>query len=224
MQFLRNSRSAARVWLALMGALLFISPSALRAQTGASGTVSGVVTDPSNAAVAIATVSIADPVSGYMRMVNTGSAGDFTFANVPFNSYHLTITAPGFASYTQDVDVRSAVVVKLGISLKLGSTSATVTVTENAADILEVEPTAHTDVDRELFDRLPLESSSSSVSSLITLASPGIVADSNGMFHGLGDHAENSFSVDGQPITDQQSKVFSNEIPSDAIQSMEVIE
>jgi len=39
----------------------------------------------------------------------------------------------------------------------------------------------------------------------------------------LTDHAENSFSVDGQPITDQQSKVFSNQIPLDAIQSMEVI-
>src|SRR5437868_7844580 len=41
--------------------------------------------------------------------------------------------------------------------------------------------------------------------------------------HGLGDHAENSFSVDGQPITDQQSKVFSNQIPLDSVQSLEVI-
>src|SRR5205085_11245028 len=66
-------------------------------------------------------------------------------------------------------------------------------------------------------------SQSSSVSSLVTLASPGVAADSNGLFHGMGDHAENSFSVDGQPITDQQSKVFSNQIPLDSIQSMEVI-
>jgi hypothetical protein len=43
------------------------------------------------------------------------------------------------------------------------------------------------------------------------------------LFHGLGDHASNSFSVDGQPITDQQSKVFSNQIPSNSIQSIEVI-
>ena len=57
----------------------------------------------------------------------------------------------------------------------------------------------------------------------MTLSSPGIAADSNGLFHGLGDHAENSFSVDGQPITDQQSKVFSNQIPLDSIESMEVI-
>ncbi len=40
----------------------------------------------------------------------------------------------------------------------------------------------------------------------------------------MGDHASNSFSVDGQPISDQQSKVFSNQIPLDSVQSMEVIE
>ena len=57
----------------------------------------------------------------------------------------------------------------------------------------------------------------------MTLASPGVAADSNGLFHGLGDHASNSFSIDGQPITDQQSKVFSNQLPSNSVQSMEVI-
>jgi len=89
--------------------------------------------------------------------------------------------------------------------------------------LVENDPTGHTDVDRNLFDKIPLESQSSSVSSLVTLASPGVAADSNGLFHGLGDHASNSFSVDGQPITDQQSKVFSNQIPVDSIASLEVI-
>ncbi len=74
-----------------------------------------------------------------------------------------------------------------------------------------------------MFAKIPLESASSQLSSLVTLASPGIAADSNGLFHGLGDHASNSFSLDGQPITDQQSKVFSNQIPLDAVQSMTVI-
>ena len=81
----------------------------------------------------------------------------------------------------------------------------------------------HTDIDRNLIEKLPLESSSSSVSSLVTLSTPGVAADSNGLFHGLGDHASNSFSVDGQPISDQQSKVFSNQIPSNSIQSIQVI-
>ena len=55
------------------------------------------------------------------------------------------------------------------------------------------------------------------VGSLITDASPGIAADSNGLFHGMGDHAQNSFSRDGQPVTDQESKVFSNDISAPMI-------
>src|SRR5207244_12885302 len=55
------------------------------------------------------------------------------------------------------------------------------------------------------------------------LGAPGIAADCYGLFHGMGDQAENAFSVDGQPITDQQSKIFSNQIPLDSVQSMEVI-
>jgi hypothetical protein len=224
MHFLRALRYSLWYAFALFGVLLFIHPAGLLAQTGTSGTIAGVIKDPSGATVANAVVTINDPVSGYTRTTGSGSMGDFTFGNVPFNPYHLTIMAPGFDNFTQDVDVRSPLPVKLEIALKLGTTSATITVTENAADILEVEPTAHTDVDRALFDKLPLESPSSSLSSLVTLASPGVSADSNGLFHGLGDHAENSFSIDGQPITDQQSKVFSNQLPVDAIQSIEVID
>ncbi len=44
--------------------------------------------------------------------------------------------------------------------------------------------------------------------SIVTLSNPGIATDSNGQFHGLGDHAKNTFNTDGQPITDQQSKVL----------------
>lgn len=105
----------------------------------------------------------------------------------------------------------------------MAGSSETVTVEAAGQDLLEHTSSFHTDVDRGLFEKIPLESQSSSVSSLVTLATPGIAADSNGLFHGLGDHAENSFSVDGQPITDQQSKVFSNQIPLDSIASMEVI-
>src|ERR1700681_71652 len=188
-----------------------------------SGTISGVVKDATGGALTNAPVEISDVVSGYHRDTPTGTAGDFRFANVPFNTYHLVVKAPGFSSYTQDVDVRSSVPATVEISLKVGTTSESITVEATGADLVETESTPHTDVDRELFDKLPLESASSALSSLVTLASPGVVADSNGLFHGLGDHAENSFSVDGQPITDQQSKVFSNQIPLDSIQSMEVI-
>jgi hypothetical protein len=196
---------------------------AVLAQTGNSGSIEGVVLDPSGKTVANATVEITNAVSGLARTTNTAKDGTFRFTNVPFNPYHLTVNASGFAPASQDVEVRSSVSTRVDISLTLGVASTTVVVESTGADLLETDSTFHTDVDRELFQNVPLESSSSSVSSLVTLTTPGVAADSNGLFHGLGDHAQNSFSLDGQPITDQQSKVFSNQIPSESIQSMEVI-
>src|SRR5437867_6781747 len=194
-----------------------------RAQLGNAGSIEGVVKDSSGGVVPGAKVEISYAVSGYQHETSTGSDGSFRFSNVPFNTYHLVVTTSGFAPYTQDVDVRSSVPTGIQIALKLGTAASSITVEANGGDLVEKDPSFHTDVDTALTDRMPLESQSSSVSSLVTLATPGVVADSNGLFHGLGDHAENSFSVDGQPITDQQSKVFSNQIPVESIQSLEVI-
>ena len=185
--------------------------------------VTGSVVDPTGAVVPNAVVEIRNPVSAFERTVTTDNGGKFSIPNIPFNPYHLVVTGPGFAPYAQDIDVRSIVPVTVSITLQVKGSSETVTVEGAGQDLLENTSTFHTDVDRGLFDKMPLESASSSLSSLVTLSSPGIAADSNGLFHGLGDHAENSFSVDGQPITDQQSKVFSNQIPLDSIESMEVI-
>ena len=187
------------------------------------GALRGAVLDPSGSVIPGATVEIQNPVSQFNRTIVTDAQGHFEIDNVPFANYHVSATATGFQKTEQDVSVRSQLPVDLKISVKLGEQSASVTVTETG-DILQTDPTAHTDVDRALFDKLPLGSSTSSVSSLVTMATPGVAADSNGLFHGLGDHASNSFSVDGESITDQQSKVFSNQIPIDSVQSMQVIE
>jgi hypothetical protein len=202
---------------------LALGPHAHAQSGGSSASISGTVLDPSGAVVPNATVEIHNPVSAFERSMTTDRAGMFSFPNVPFNPYHLSVTVGGFAPYTQDVEVRSAVPLALKISLQIAGSSESVTVESAGGDLVENDSTFHTDVDRGLFDKLPLESASSSLSSLVTLASPGVAADSNGLFHGLGDHAENSFSVDGQPITDQQSKIFSNQIPVDSVQSLEVI-
>ena len=210
-------------FFALLVIAIFV-PGYNAAAQSASGTIQGTVTDPSGAVIPGAKVEITDPVSAFHRETISGGAGDYRFVNIPFNPYHMVVTAKGFASFAQDVDVRSAVPVTSDVKLSLESSNTTVTVEASGSDLIETEPVFHTDVSRDLFDKIPLESASSSVSSLVTLSSPGISADSNGLFHGLGDHAENSFSVDGQPVTDQQSKVFSNQIPLDSIESMEVID
>jgi hypothetical protein len=211
-------------WLAAaMAVAVVLSVGPANAQSGSnSGSISGTVLDPSGAVVANASVEIHNPVTAYDRKTTSDSKGNFSFVNVPFNNYHMTVTAAGFDKTAQDVEVRSVVPASVQVNLQVLASSTTVSV-EAAGDLVENDPTSHQDVDRELIDKLPMGSGSSSMSTLVGLATPGVASDSDGQIHGYGDHAENSFSIDGQPMTDQSSKTFSNQVPVDSIQSMEVI-
>jgi hypothetical protein len=191
-------------------------------QSGNSGQVRGTVTDPTGAVIPGASVDLVNALSGLKRTVSSDATGQFVFTNIAFNPYRISVSAAGFAPLSQTVDLRSTVGVNLKLVLQIAAADSTVTV-EAGGDLIENDSTYHTDVDRELIDKLPIESESSGISSLVTLSTPGISSDSDGQMHGLGDHAENSYSVDGQSITDQQSKVFSNQIPLDSVQSLEVI-
>src|ERR1035441_2852952 len=73
-----------------------------------SGTVHGSILDPSGAAVVGASVEISNPVSHYDRKAVTDGQGKFELDNVPFNTYHVSFTAPGFQANVQDVSVRAA--------------------------------------------------------------------------------------------------------------------
>src|ERR1035437_5386816 len=191
--------------------------------SGAAGTIDGLVTDPAGSVIPGAKVELNNQLTGYHRAALTDASGAFHFLNIPPNPYQVTVSTTGFTLNTQDVAVRSSVPVALKFALVLAGERTTVTVEGGGIAMLENVSYAHSDVDRELFSKLPTSTPGSGLSDAITLSSPGVVADSNGFFHPLGDHAQTSFSIDGQPISDQQSKQFSTQIPLNAIQSMELI-
>src|SRR5215467_3607031 len=134
---------------------------AVHSQTGSSTSITGVVVDPSGAVIPNAKVEVRNPISGFSRTTVTDAAGKFTVPNVPFNPYHLAVVGQGFTPSAQDVDVRSTVPLNLTITLKVGGSAESVTVEAGGGDLLENTSTFHTDVDRGLFDKLPLESQSS---------------------------------------------------------------
>lgn len=190
---------------------------------GGAGTVYGTVTDPTGGVMQAVVVTITNPVSGFTRTVTTDAAGRYVFNNLPPNPYHIAVQTQDFQTFERDVDVRTGVPITMDLKLALASATSSVEVVGHNEDLLERDPTAHTDVDQTLIAKLPIEASSGGLNQIVTLASPGVVADSNGFFHPVGDHAQTQFSIDNQPITDQQSRLYSNQISQDAVQSMEVI-
>ncbi len=62
---------------------------------GSAGTVEGAVMDPAQAVVVNATVTLANPVTGFKRTVTTDTGGAFRFTDVPPNNYQLNVSAEG---------------------------------------------------------------------------------------------------------------------------------
>ena len=215
-------RRPVSVVLSIVTVSIFLTIPARGQNLGSSGTIQGSVLDPSGAVVVGATVEISNAVSGYKRSTVTDDTGHFVLNNLPFNPYKLSVTAPDFQPNQQDVVVRTSVPIQLKVVLQLQEVNMTVTVQSGSA-MVETTPVAHTDVDRSLISKLPIENMSIGLSEVVTQTSPSVAADANGFFHPMGDHAEAQISLDNQPITDQYSKIFSNQVPLDAIQSMEIV-
>jgi hypothetical protein len=189
---------------------------------GNAGTIYGTVTDPSGARIPMADVRLANELTRYQLHILADGNGEFRFTNVPFNEYHLEISAPAFERTHMHVSIRSAVPLHVSVGLKLLAQHESVMVTPETP-LVEVTPLSHTDMGRDVFDKVPQGTISSGMSDMITLGTPGVVADSNGFFHSLGDHAQAQFVIDDQPVTDQQGNLFSNQLPTNVIQSIESI-
>ena len=204
--------------------LLFsiISCAVVPAQSINSGTVTGTVADPSGGVIVAAAVELRQSVTGFHQRQLTDANGAFRFNGVPHNNYQLAVAAPGFSPQSHPVHVRGAIPLNLALVLQIpgGSTSVDV---ESSTGNVEADPSAHQDVDRDAFLKLPSLDPGGSLSQAITYSTGAVAADANGFFHPLGDHAQTTIVIDGQPDSDQQSKLFSTQIPANALQSMELI-
>src|ERR1700735_3737277 len=109
--------------------LLLACALSARAQVGAAS-LSGIVADQSGAVIGGAAVTLTNVQTNARLSLTSNGAGDFTFAAVPVGDYSLTITHPGFASFTETgIHLNAGDSKTLSdIALKVGTTSETVSV------------------------------------------------------------------------------------------------
>ena len=175
-------------------------------ELGGAGTVQGTVKDPTGGVMQAVDGQDQQPRVRAHANDDDRRDGQVRLQEPAAESVsHQQSWRKGFQTLERDVDVRSAVPIELDLTLALAGATAAVEVVGHAEDLLERDPTAHTDIDQSLIDKLPLERPPG-LNQVVTLASPGVVADSNGFFHPVGDHAQTQFSIDNQPVTDQQSR------------------
>ncbi len=126
-----------------------------------TGTLTGVVADPSSAVVPNAQLKLVDEEKGFSFTAATDAAGRYLFRGVPPGTYRLSVEAQGFRSQTQSgikLDVSQNVTVNF--SLQLGETSQSVEITEAAPVLSTQDAVTGQTVDRKLINDLPLVSRS----------------------------------------------------------------
>ncbi len=155
-------------------ALLFFWPPP---QISSSQNICGTVQDQTGAPVA-ATLELS--TANTRLHAKTDAGGQFCFQRLEPGNFELTVQARGFQTNRQEVVVRAGDSVRLTISLSLETFSQQVTVAEGAADAGTLN-VAQTQIGSGLLQNLPSESVNAALSSILTLATPGVAADSNGV-------------------------------------------
>jgi carboxypeptidase family protein/TonB-dependent receptor-like protein len=94
--------------------------------------ITGSVSDPAGAVVANAPVQAKNVNTGLEYQTLSTATGNYTLNELPVGRYELSVTVPGFKKYVrQGLDVLAAQTYRIDISLEVGATSDSVTVTEN---------------------------------------------------------------------------------------------
>jgi hypothetical protein len=121
------------------------------------GSINGTVTDSSGAVVAGAEVTATQAGTGLSVKTTTGSQGNYVFPILAPSTYNITATRQGFQAYTENgVQLRADNAVTVNITLRLGKTSETVTVTAETAQVDTTTGTLQQVIGTSSVNELPL--------------------------------------------------------------------
>lgn len=137
--------------------LLCLAPFA-SGQTSTGGAITVTVTDPAGATVPGAALELREIETNDIRKAETQTNGTYTFQNLIFGTYRLSVTKAGFQTELfEAVQVQTARVTDINAILKVGGTTQTVQVLDTAAPLVEADSSVLGDtIDTKQVTNLPM--------------------------------------------------------------------
>jgi hypothetical protein len=222
----------------LCAVFLMLSSLAATAQT-ITGTVSGLVTDPSGAVVAGAKVVAINSATGVATPTTTNSAGIYSVRFLQIGQYSIVVEAPGFSKETVGpfaLEIDQAA--KVDVKLKVGGSGTTVEVSEDQQPILNTDnATLGETFTENTINNIPLNGRDFSQ---LTVFTPGAVSTDYGAFGGQnsterdtggstvanvnGNRAQsNNYILDGQEINENLNNTIGYTPSPDSLDQIRVI-
>lgn len=193
---------ARKIFFTVLLSILFGNVS-LWSQT-ATGTILGTVTDTTGALIQNAHITVKNHATGIVYQAASGSDGTYTVPLLPVGSYDVAVAATGFGSFHQTsatLDVAQRL--RLDISLSIGSSAQTVTVSSQAPALETEESSVGNVMEGHSIQELPLNGRQPFT---LVLLVPGVQTTSRAS-NGFADASNQGFSrlrINGGPTTGNQ--------------------
>ena len=129
----------------------------LQAQISGTGTIQGSVTDSAGAVIAGAEVRITEVKTNAVHNQTTTGGGFYSAGGLEPGLYQVTVTAPGFRSYTQqNVSLDAIQVFTINVQLSVGASDLSVTVTDAPVPLDTSNATLGSSMELQTYKALPL--------------------------------------------------------------------
>src|SRR5450432_1651252 len=188
-----NAARRGYVILLAVAMLLALCGGSALAQSSASGTVAGQVTDQQGAAMPGVDIKLTDLSTNTVLTTKSNEAGRFIVSNIDPGAYDITFTKPGFSTRKVDrQNARVAEILNVNATLEIGQVTSVIEVsTTPGAELQTVNATVGTTVSGPSLTYLPIFGSDASS---LAIYQPGVSPEGSvagAMFD------QNTFQLDG---------------------------
>src|SRR5947208_8026104 len=218
----RSTEMLARKAIRTMGTvvLLFLSAVGTRAQR-VRGELRLEVHDPHGTAVSPAGELVSE-TNGFRRTFVAGPEGRYIAQDLPFGVYRLSLQAEGFAPWSDLVEIRSEVPMRLAVTLGVAPVTTQVQVNDAATLVDPYATGALYSIGRQSIEE---HNAAQPGRELLDLVSehPGWVYEANGVLHPRGSEYDVQFVVDGLPLTQNRSPAFAPSFDAGEVESLRLL-
>jgi hypothetical protein len=183
-------RGVVALWLILTASVVFAQY---------SGTIRGVVTDPSGAVIAGADVSVINQASGVTRSSKSNDSGEYVFPELAPGTYQVHVKQGNFKEFVaRDVELHVSSSAVVDVKLEMGRTTEQVTVEANAVQVQSDSAQLGEVISGQQARELPLNGR---VMTQLMLLEPGTSPKDNLEVTKKGLQTGSDISINGNPVT-----------------------
>ncbi len=160
--------------------------------------------------------------NGFRRTFVAGSEGRYVAQDLPFGVYRVSLQAEGFAPWSDLVEIRSELPVRMDVTLGVAPLTTRVEVNDSATLVDPYSTGSMYSIGRQAIEEHDAAQPGRELLDLVS-EQPGWVYEANGVLHPRGSEYDVQFVVDGLPLTQNRSPAFAPSFDAGDVESLHVL-